>query len=459
MPDMMAALSVTSPSPSSTESHTTYSYDTASLLAELEGSLSGSDFLGSDIADLTDVKFEDIVMEDDDSSVKSDNKPVATKAKGKSKANKQGEEPEKKVPKKRGPKKKKMTVERIQKLKVRRTKANTRERGRMHGLNEALDHLRKYVPCYSKTQKLSKIETLRLAKNYINSLSEILSKGVKPDPLSFAKSLSGGLSQNTMNLLAGSLQLNPRTLMPQAQNAASRGFPGFPAGGDYWGSSGMVMDPTHMLNTMINNDPSMLSPHAQQPHLPAGNHIQLQQHISGSMDSFYGGVYSNQSPSPEQSLYSPAPTTMPQNTHDSMVTASSYPITSVHQQQQHNSHHLSNESMYMQQTMVGMGEHYVSGGNTSCYSPMKAHHGRVNEPAMPQQSITASNGLYSNINNNTNTYHGNNVNIVSAHTTNALLSNGHHTPVSHMTVDHVGAEKHDILFGIEQSVPVSPFII
>uniref|UniRef100_A0A8C6TK21 BHLH domain-containing protein n=1 Tax=Neogobius melanostomus TaxID=47308 RepID=A0A8C6TK21_9GOBI len=73
-------------------------------------------------------------------------------------------------PKKRGPKKRKMTAERVERSKVRRMKANSRERTRMHDLNSALDNLRKVVPCYSKTQKLSKIETLRLAKNYILAL-------------------------------------------------------------------------------------------------------------------------------------------------------------------------------------------------------------------------------------------------------------------------------------------------
>ncbi|CAH1788504.1 unnamed protein product [Owenia fusiformis] len=122
-----------------------------------------------------------------------------------------------KVPKKRGPKKKKMTRGRIVKLRIRRVKANSRERNRMHGLNEALDVLREHVPCYSKTQKLSKIETLRLARNYIAALSEILKTGLRPEGVSFAKALSKGLSQNTMNLVAGCLQLNPRTLLPEHQ--------------------------------------------------------------------------------------------------------------------------------------------------------------------------------------------------------------------------------------------------
>ena len=77
-------------------------------------------------------------------------------------------------------------------FKVRRMKANARERNRMHGLNDALESLRKVVPCYSKTQKLSKIETLRLAKNYIWALSEILRSGKAPDLMSFVPALCKG---------------------------------------------------------------------------------------------------------------------------------------------------------------------------------------------------------------------------------------------------------------------------
>ncbi|XP_048342082.1 neurogenic differentiation factor 1 [Sphaerodactylus townsendi] len=118
-------------------------------------------------------------------------------------------------PKRRGPKKKKMTKARLERFKMRRMKANARERNRMHGLNAALDNLRKVVPCYSKTQKLSKIETLRLAKNYIWALSEILRSGKSPDLVSFVQTLCKGLSQPTTNLVAGCLQLNPRTFLPE----------------------------------------------------------------------------------------------------------------------------------------------------------------------------------------------------------------------------------------------------
>ncbi|ENN77423.1 hypothetical protein YQE_06248, partial [Dendroctonus ponderosae] len=55
---------------------------------------------------------------------------------------------------------------------VRRLKANDRERNRMHMLNEALDRLRCVLPTFPEDTKLTKIETLRFAHNYIHALSE-----------------------------------------------------------------------------------------------------------------------------------------------------------------------------------------------------------------------------------------------------------------------------------------------
>lgn len=53
-------------------------------------------------------------------------------------------------------------------------KANDRERNRMHLLNEALDKLRCVLPTYPSDAKLTKIETLRFAHNYIWALSQTL---------------------------------------------------------------------------------------------------------------------------------------------------------------------------------------------------------------------------------------------------------------------------------------------
>ncbi|XP_058506094.1 neurogenin-1 [Solea solea] len=58
--------------------------------------------------------------------------------------------------------------------KNRRIKANDRERNRMHNLNDALDDLRGVLPAFPDETKLTKIETLRFAHNYIWALSETI---------------------------------------------------------------------------------------------------------------------------------------------------------------------------------------------------------------------------------------------------------------------------------------------
>ncbi|XP_062422704.1 neurogenin-3 [Pungitius pungitius] len=56
----------------------------------------------------------------------------------------------------------------------RRMKANDRERSRMHNLNSALEALRTVLPALPQDAKMTKIETLRFAHNYIWALSETL---------------------------------------------------------------------------------------------------------------------------------------------------------------------------------------------------------------------------------------------------------------------------------------------
>uniref|UniRef100_A0A8C9NUS4 Neurogenin 3 n=1 Tax=Serinus canaria TaxID=9135 RepID=A0A8C9NUS4_SERCA len=56
----------------------------------------------------------------------------------------------------------------------RRMKANDRERNRMHHLNSALDELRSVLPTFPDDTKLTKIETLRFAHNYIWALTQSL---------------------------------------------------------------------------------------------------------------------------------------------------------------------------------------------------------------------------------------------------------------------------------------------
>ncbi|XP_057366981.1 protein dimmed-like [Daphnia carinata] len=57
---------------------------------------------------------------------------------------------------------------------LRRLESNERERLRMHGLNAAFEELRTVIPHIQVERKLSKIETLTLAKNYIMALTNVI---------------------------------------------------------------------------------------------------------------------------------------------------------------------------------------------------------------------------------------------------------------------------------------------
>ncbi|KAF7657752.1 hypothetical protein LDENG_00022220 [Lucifuga dentata] len=167
-----------------------------------------------------------------------------------------------------------MTPARIERSKLRRIKANARERTRMHDLNSALDNLRKVVPCYSKTQKLSKIETLRLAKNYIWALSEILRSGKRPDLVAYVQTLCKGLSQPTTNLL------NSRNFLTEQQCQD----------GARYGSSSFSMHSYPYQCARLS------SPHCQ----PGSNSHPLRTHgYCSAYDSLYGGSGSPEYNSPE----------------------------------------------------------------------------------------------------------------------------------------------------------------
>lgn len=73
---------------------------------------------------------------------------------------------------KRQPKKRKGVSARERNL--RRLESNERERVRMHNLNAAFQGLRAVIPHVEASQKLSKIETLSLAKNYIMALTNTI---------------------------------------------------------------------------------------------------------------------------------------------------------------------------------------------------------------------------------------------------------------------------------------------
>ncbi|CAM5156680.1 unnamed protein product [Natator depressus] len=82
--------------------------------------------------------------------------------------------PQKKQKARRGRTKAKSEVVLTKQKRNRRMKANDRERNRMHNLNSALDALRSVLPTFPDDAKLTKIETLRFAHNYIWALTETL---------------------------------------------------------------------------------------------------------------------------------------------------------------------------------------------------------------------------------------------------------------------------------------------
>lgn len=59
-------------------------------------------------------------------------------------------------------------------MKKRRLAANARERRRMENLNKAFDRLRNHLPNHGNDRQLSKYETLQIAQQYIDALSDLL---------------------------------------------------------------------------------------------------------------------------------------------------------------------------------------------------------------------------------------------------------------------------------------------
>ena len=64
----------------------------------------------------------------------------------------------------------------------RRLESNERERMRMHSLNDAFQGLREVIPHVRLGRKLSKIETLTLAKNYVKALTNVICEGRGEEP-------------------------------------------------------------------------------------------------------------------------------------------------------------------------------------------------------------------------------------------------------------------------------------
>lgn len=93
-------------------------------------------------------------------------------------------------------------------------KANDRERNRMHMLNEALDRLRCVLPTYPVDAKLTKIETLRFAHNYIWAMSHTLQvvESTEQSPLDQDQPLTLTMGDVTVSIGEHGNTVSDRTL-------------------------------------------------------------------------------------------------------------------------------------------------------------------------------------------------------------------------------------------------------
>ena len=137
--------------------------------------------------------------------------------------------------------KRKAEGEIVQKVKKsRRVRANDRERNRMHHLNDALDRLRTVLPSSTDDSKLTKIETLRFAHNYIYALTETLKmldgKTERFNPVLAAVALQGSqtktcdpaLKQTIRKEITITLNLQDARISPEELSTASGSLPASP---------------------------------------------------------------------------------------------------------------------------------------------------------------------------------------------------------------------------------------
>lgn len=112
---------------------------------------------------------------------------------------------------------------------LRRLESNERERMRMHSLNDAFQELREVIPHVNLGRKLSKIETLTLAKNYIKALTNVICE-IRNEPEAYQITESPELKDTTQNgnlatitqLTAKKLGLSPMASSSTADNDITR---------------------------------------------------------------------------------------------------------------------------------------------------------------------------------------------------------------------------------------------
>ncbi|KAM9777994.1 oligodendrocyte transcription factor 4 [Neosynchiropus ocellatus] len=135
-----------------------------------------------------------------------------------------------------------------------RLKVNSRERKRMHDLNQAMDGLREVMPYAHgpSVRKLSKISTLLLARNYILMLSSSLEEMKKL--VGDAYGAGASVQNRTVPAVAAHLQLHPLRPAPlQHHSSSAPAAPRSPPSAGFLGFhapvQGLLKDPLHLAGS------------------------------------------------------------------------------------------------------------------------------------------------------------------------------------------------------------------
>ena len=235
---------------------------------------------------------------------------------------------------------------------LRRLESNERERMRMHSLNDAFQALREVIPHVSMERKLSKIETLTLAKNYINALTNVVVKLRHqlggPDQQAGATSGPPGGAQQ---LSAGARGRQAQQQQQQQVAEGSQFEPAAPkrrrAGGQSAASQAAQKRP-----------PEGCGLHAQaSPALPAGAHdfqqLELYQQCGYAAASGSGGGASGHEPA---DYYAPLYVGGPRASSGEPVQSQAQvgaPMHQQHPQQQQQQQQLVQQAPSMQQQAAG----------------------------------------------------------------------------------------------------------
>ena len=150
---------------------------------------------------------------------------------------------------------------------------NARERNRVKQVNSGFDHLRSHIPSAAKHKKMSKVDTLRHAVDYIESLTNMLKYSDETCKPGISITSSSGKASN---------KISPRASPENSEAHTMKNSPNSVDTDDFYDISKIVPKPEPRFedssDVITNNKPPPLSFHGQQ---------QQQTHLTTSSQAQY----------------------------------------------------------------------------------------------------------------------------------------------------------------------------